>query len=147
MTLDQEFETAVRSHLATLVDRFDKELRVLLDTTDPEDSSLILFEYDSPHFADDFAVVMHFLRGPYDPVWSDNLLSNTYLVAPEVYEDPRYEPINPWGRASAILEDWLIERWKPHHRYPLPAYAGHHDSNFCKRLSDGKEMMWDDVKF
>ncbi len=74
MTLEEDFRDLVNGHLATLSDRFDAELQSLLDGTDPEYAAVVFFEYDSPHFADDFSVMMHFLSGPHDAEHSGDSL-------------------------------------------------------------------------
>lgn len=147
MTLESEFDKLVSAHLASLANRFDSELVAILDDEPPENVTVIFIEYDSPHFADDFAVMIHFLSARYDAEDSDGFLAGETVVPVTAYEDDKYEALEPWGRASDILVGWLVDRWKHCATYPLPAYAGHHDSNYCTRLSDGKEMLWDHVTF
>ena len=147
MTLEDEFRDLVNGHLASLADLFDAELQAILNDTQPKSATVIFFEYDSPHFAEDFAVMMHFLSGECEAEHSVKVLGGTTVVPESAYEDERYECIEPWRLASDILECWLVDRWEKHSKYPLSAYAGHHDSSYCTRLADGKELQWDSVSF
>ncbi len=147
VTLESEFDALVSAHLASLADRFDSELRAMLDGSLPEKTTVIFFEYDSPHFAEDFAVMIHFLSARCEAEDSDGFLPGETVVPPAAYEDEKYEELDPWGRACDLFEGWLVDRWKHCGSLRVPAYAGHHDSGYCTRLTDGKEMRWDDIVF
>lgn len=149
MNLEEEFATEVTCHFSCLSSALDAELRSVARSNWGPGVKFLLFEYDSPHFSEDFTVV----------VWSVGLAGRvvgpghwllkdgTVAVPAEIYWDCKYEEVEPWGVASRLMEDWFAERWKNCAECcaTIPAYIGHHDSHFKMNLQDCSQISWPEI--
>jgi len=109
-----------------------------------ERAAWLLFEYDSPSFAD--SLVPMSADGAFgSPHW---VLEGDAVVVPGgLFHDEQYEPIEPWDRASDLFESWLIARWNAFPSKPAcPAFVGHHDSYFVRDLRTGEQTNTDEIK-
>lgn len=71
------------------------------------------------------------------------LKGRTVVVSAEIYDDEKYEAIEPGEVASELLEQWFAHAWRAHGPEGLPAYIGHHDSYFETDLSNSEVVNWD----
>jgi hypothetical protein len=147
--LKQEFVGAVSDHFRQITPLLDSELAAMTRKTYPGSVRFFLFEYDSPHFSEDFPVSMWPMGTDGNPV-EDGLwfLKGKAVAAPtEIYEAEKYEVIEPWDTASELLECWLVERWSKiaEQRRAYRAFIGHRDSYFKKNLLTGQQTNWDEI--
>ena len=149
MDLRQEFVKSVIEHFQQITPLLDAELTSLTHMAYPKVVKFFLFEYDSPHFSEDFSVSMWPMDTDGEPVGDGHwfLKEKAVVVPPEIYEAEKYDDIEPWDTASELLECWLVERWSRIAKLSQfhPAFIGHHDSYFKKDLLTGEEISWDEI--
>lgn len=147
MSIEHEFVAAVQKHFERLTPLLDAELISAGEYDYSEEVKFLLIEYDSPHFSEEFSVSLWPMdrdgEATADGHWF--LKGKAVAVPPEIYEDERFESIEPWGIASELLEQWFIERWGNKAGQSLPAYIGHHDSYFKRSLHTGNQINWDEI--
>ena len=147
MKIIEEYTNLVKAHLDTLVDPFLKELKSVIDSLPKTGIQLIVFEFDSPCFSDEFSLSIFpcdstgELAG--DAHW---FLEGEYVAVPEeIFDNPKYEEIEPWILASEIFENWVIQLWQENITCSYPAYIGHHDTHFKRIMKSGLQTNWDDI--
>lgn len=147
MDLQKDYSESVLRHLNSLSGKFEKELSEVASRDFSDEVKFLKIEYDSPCFSDDFSVCLYAFNKDGDLVgdvyW---FLRNTAVVVPaEIYEDEKYEAVDPWSTASDILESWIIDRWKNSGNHKYPTYLAHHDSYFMRDIRDGSQTNWDKI--
>ena len=149
MKLEAEFATAVTCHFACLSCALDSELQSVAEHNYDPSVKLLLFEYDSPHFSEDFTVVVWPVGSAGRVVGAGRWLlkDGTVAVPAEIYWDGKYEEIEPWGVASSLMEGWIAERWKKFAECcgTISEYIGHHDSHFKTNLQDCSRTSWPEI--
>lgn len=149
MSLERKFEEAVLGHFSTITMILDRELCHVASSSYPAATNFLLFEYDSPHFSEDFTVSVWPMSGRGEVTGEGRwLLKGEVVAVPStVYDDPVYEEIDPWAVASELFEKWLVSRWVYARKScsSLPAFIGHHDSYFKTDLITGAQVNWDEV--
>ncbi|WP_444928586.1 hypothetical protein ACJJIF_11980 [Microbulbifer sp. SSSA002] len=149
--LEVEFERLILQHLQSVESPFERELEKLVAGGFAASAEVFLIAYDSPHFDEDFPVFACAMESAKKfKGKSQRILSNEfeYVVVPsEIYNDEKYEDIEPWGSASRIVERWICERWKSAsiELTKIPVVIGHHDSFFKIDVITGESVSWDAV--
>ncbi len=140
------FEAQVKAHFRALTPRLDAALERLVALPASASAAFLLFEYDSPNFSRDFAVSVWPMNRRGQPTAERHrLLTGRAVVVPEdVYDDPKYESLDPWATASKLLEHWFVTRWDRLPQRPF-AVIGHHDSYFKTDLKTGQRTTYDEV--
>jgi hypothetical protein len=111
-------------------------------------TSFLLIEYESSQFSDEFAVSLWAMDADGEPLDREGhwfLKGRTVVVPSEIYDDEKYEAIEPWDTASELLEQWFVQAWRAHGHKALPGYIGHHDSYFKTDLATSEEVNWDNI--
>lgn len=149
MSLKREFEAAVKAHFRVLTPLLDAELEGIVTSPFSSETKFLLFEYDSPHFGERFAVSAWPMSKSGEPTATRHTLLEGKAVAvpAKLYDQPKYEAIDHWHLASTLLEGWFVARWKRVLKQlePRPAIIGHHDSYFKTDLKTGERTNWDEV--
>lgn len=149
MGLKREFEVAVKDHFLAITPLLDAALLSVVESKCSSSTRFFLFEYDSPHFSDAFTVSAWPMdrKGKVTGEGHWLLKGKAVAVPQEIYDDPKYEGIEPWETASKLLERWLVARWKRLRSKSgvYPAFVGHHDSYFKTDLKTGTRINWDEV--
>ena len=145
MDLRKEYREFVSTHLNGLNERFEKELSDVANQNFSDAVKFLKIEYDSSCFSDEFSVCFYSLDKNGNLVGDVHwFLKDMAVVVPaDVYEDERYEDIEPWDTASDMLETWLMDRWRVAGNHIYPAYLAHHDSYFQCNIIDGSQTNWD----
>ena len=146
MSLEVEFSNAVLEHFSSLNSALDSELSSAANYAFDPRVKFLLFEYDSPHFSEDFTVVVWpvGLAGQVIGEGRWLLKGDVVAVPAKIYWDGKYEQIDPWAVASRLMESWIAERWRiiSGSRLSVSAYIGHHDSHFKTNLRDSTQISW-----
>lgn len=147
MTLQEEYCELVLNHLNRLNNKFETQLSEFVNQAFSDDVKHLNIEYYSPCFSDEFSVYFYALDKSANRVGDiHKFLEHCAVVVPaEIFEDEKYEDIDPWSTASEILESWLRERWKNAGSQQYPAFVAHHDSHFLRNLADGSRTNWDEL--
>ena len=144
-SIADEFSEAVNAHLASLETKVDAALARLVES-DAAAAQWLLFEYDSPRFAETFAVtVVPMLAGGASGEPRPLLDDGSLVVPPAIYDDPHFEEAEPWDTASELLEQWLVKRWSLIPGSRPPAFVAHHDSFFKTDMADGGRTSDDEL--
>ncbi|MCP3443623.1 hypothetical protein [Bradyrhizobium sp. CCGUVB14] len=144
----KEFAERVWRHFQEITPQLNKELAMIAGLSWVDTPSFLLIEYDSQLFSDEFAVSLWAMDADGEPVDRDGhsfLEGGTVVVPAEIYDDERYDAIEPWDTASELLEQWFAQAWRAHGHKTLPAYIGHHDSYFKTDLATGGKVNWDSI--
>lgn len=101
MNLQEEYRKYVLAHLSSLNEIFEKELFSLKTLNYPDSVKFLQIEYDSPSFAENFSVCLYALNKDGDLVGDVHwFLKGVAVVVPaEIYENEKYEDIEPWHTA------------------------------------------------
>lgn len=145
---EKEFVERVRRHFQEITPQLNIEMAMIAELSWDEETSFLLIEYDASQFSDDFFVALWAMDADGEPVDREGhwfLKGRTVVVPSEIYDDEKYEAIEPGEMASELLEQWFAQAWRAHGPKALPAYIGHHDSYFKIDLATGQEVNWDSI--
>jgi hypothetical protein len=142
-----EFTQLVNEHLASLAVPFNKELEAYLSHPFSAATKFHLFEYDSQHFSDDFAVCVFPMGDDGEAVGEGHwFLEGDAVVVPEsIYLAERFEEIEPWVSATDICESWLVKQFAALNQMRISVFLGHHDSYFKCDMTTGEQITWDKI--
>ena len=147
--LNEEFAEAVKEHFKQITPLLDAELQsIFRKGACAPPVSFCLIEYDSPSFGEEFAVSLWPMNADGSPIGEGYwfLKGKAVTVPPGIYEDSKYEDIEPWGTASELLEQWFVARTAQiRDEAECPLFIGHHDSYFKTDLRTGKQTTWDQI--
>lgn len=147
MNIEEEYKHLVISHLESLSTQFEEELSVFVNKIFPPEVKFLQIEYNSPTFSESFSV--YIFAANKDGKLVDDLywfLKGQSVVVPSnIFQDEKYNDIEPWETASEILESWLISRWAKAGTCDYPGYIAHHDSYFMRKIDDGSDINWDKI--
>lgn len=144
----KEFVARVRRHFQEITPQLNIEMAMIAERSWEEETSFLLIEYDASEFSEDFFVGLWAMDADGEPVDREGhwfLKGRTVVVPSEIYDDEKYEAIEPGEMASELLEQWFAQSWRAHGPNVLPAYIGHHDSYFKIELATGEEVNWDSI--
>ncbi|MBY7859103.1 hypothetical protein KW419_12695 [Vibrio fluvialis] len=147
MELQEEYREYVLAHLNSLNEIFETELSSWENRDYSVEVKFLQIEYDSPCFSEEFSVCIYALNKDGgligDVHW---FLKGVAVVVPaEIYEDEKFEDIEPWSTASEVLELWVMDRWQKAGMRKYPCYLAHHDSYFMRNVIDGSQTNWDKI--
>ena len=144
----KEFVERVRRHFQEITPQLNIEMAMIAGQSWGDAAKLLLIEYDSQGFSEEFAVSLWAMDADGEPVDRDGhwfLKGRTVVVPSQIYDDQEYDGIEPWDTASELLEQWFAQAWRAHGHKGLPAYIGHHDSYFKTDLATGEVVNWDSI--
>ena len=144
----KEFVERVQRHFQEITPQLNREMATIAELSWEEETSFLLIEYDASEFSDRFFVAMWAMDADGEPVDGEGhwfLKGRTVVVPSEIYDDEKYESIEPGEVASELLEQWFAEAWRAHGPKAPPAYIGHHDSYFKTDLATSGEVNWDSI--
>lgn len=145
---ENEFAERVRRHFQEITAQLNTEMAMIEGRSWADRSGFLLIEYDASLFSDEFAVSLWAMDADGEPLDREGhwfLKGRTVVVPSEIYDDEKYEAIEPGEMASELLEQWFAQAWRAHGPKALPAYIGHHDSYFKTDLATGEEVNWDSI--
>ena len=144
----KEFVQAVQQHFQKISPQLNLEISMIAELSWDEEARFLLIEYDASEFSDEFFVALWAMDADGEPVDREGhwfLKGRTVVVPSEIYDDEKYEAIEPGEVASELLEQWFADAWRAHGPKALPAYIGHHDSYFKIDLATGGQVNWDSI--
>jgi hypothetical protein len=143
-----EFIELVRQHFEKITPRLNKEMAMIAELSWEEDTSFLLIEYDASEFSEKFFVALWPMDADGECIDREGhwfLKGRTVVVPSEIYDDEKYEAIEPGEVASELLEQWFAQAWRAHGPKAPPAYIGHHDSYFKTDLATSGQVNWDSI--
>lgn len=144
----REFVERVWRHFQEIAPQLNIEMAMIAELSWEDAPSFLLIEYDASQFSEEFFVAMWAMDADGEPVDREGhwfLKGRTVVVPSEIYDDEKYEAIEPGETASELLEQWFAQAWRAHGPKALPAYIGHHDSYFKIELATSEEVNWDSI--
>lgn len=144
----KEFVERVRRHFQEITPQLNQEMEMIAELSSEDATSFLLIEYDASQFSDEFFVAMWAMDADGEPLDREGhwfLKGRTVVVPSDIYDDEKYEAIEPGEKASELLEQWFAQAWRAHGPKALPAYIGHHDSYFKTDLATSGVVNWDAV--
>jgi hypothetical protein len=144
----KEFVERLRRHFQEITPQLNIEMAMIAELSWADTTSFLLIEYDSSQFTDEFAVSLWAMDADGEPTDREGhwfLKGRTVVVPSEIYDDEKYEAIEPSETASELLEQWFAQAWRIYGHKALPAYIGHHDSYFKTDLATSEEVNWDSI--
>lgn len=144
----KEFVERVRRHFQEITPQLNMEMAMIAELSWEVETSFLLIEYDASEFSEEFFVALWPMDADGEPVDREGhwfLKGRTVVVPSEIYDDEKYEAIEPGEMASELLEQWFAQAWRAYGPKALPAYIGHHDSYFKIELATGAEVNWDSI--
>ena len=144
----KEFVERVRQHFQEITPQLNIELAMIAELSWDEDARFLLIEYDASEFSDEFFVALWPMDADGEPVDREGhwfLKGRTVVVPSEIYDDEKYEEIEPGEVASELLEEWFAQAWRAHGPKALPAYIAHHDSYFMTDLATSGQVNRDSI--
>jgi hypothetical protein len=144
----KEFVERVRRHFQEITPQLNIEMAMIAELSWDEEARFLLIEYDASQFSDEFFVALWAMDADGEPVDREGhwfLKGRTVVVPSEIYDDEKYEAIEPSETASELLEQWFAQAWRAHGPKALPAYIGHHDDYFKTDLATSGEVNWDSI--
>ena len=146
--MKKEFVQAVQQHFQKISPQLNLEISMIAELSWDEEARFLLIEYDASDFSDEFFVALWAMDADGEPVDREGhwfLKGRTVVVPSKIYDDEKYEAIEPGEVASELLEQWFAEEWRAHGPKALPAYIGHHDSYFKTDLANSGTVNWDSI--
>lgn len=144
----KEFVERVRRHFQEITPQLNQEMEMIAELSWEDATSFLLIEYDASQFSDEFFVAMWAMDADGEPLDREGhwfLKGRTVVVPSDIYDDEKYEAIEPGEMASELLEQWFAQAWRAHGPKALPAYIGHHDSYFKTDLATSGVVNWDSI--
>ena len=144
----KEFVARVLRHFQEITPQLNIEMAMIAERSWEEETSFLLIEYDASEFSDEFFVALWPMDSDGEPVDREGhwfLKGRTVVVPSEIYDDEKYEEIEPGETASELLEQWFAQAWRAHGPKALPAYIGHHDDYFKTDLATSGRVNWDSI--
>lgn len=144
----KEFVERVRRRFQEITPQLNQEMEMIAELSWEDATSFPLIEYDASQFSDEFFVAMWAMDADGEPLDREGhwfLKGRTVVVPSDIYDDEKYEAIEPGEMASELLEQWFAQAWRAHGPKALPAYIGHHDSYFKTDLATSGVVNWDSI--
>ncbi|WP_027532368.1 hypothetical protein [Bradyrhizobium sp. WSM3983] len=144
----KEFVERVRRHFQEITPQLNQEMEMIAELSWEDATSFLLIEYDASQFSDELFVAMWAMDADGEPLDREGhwfLKGRTVVVPSDIYDDEKYEAIEPGEMASELLEQWFAQAWRAHGPKALPAYIGHHDSYFKTDLATSGVVNWDSI--
>jgi hypothetical protein len=144
----KEFVERVQRHFQEIAPQLNEEIAMIAGQSWEEETSFLLIEYDASQFSDESCVALWAMDADGEPVDREGywfLKGQTVVVPFEIYDDEKYEAIEPGEVASELLEQWFAHAWRAHGPKALPAYIAHHDSYFMTDLATSGQANWDNI--
>ena len=108
----KEFVERVGQHFQKITPRLNKEMAMIAELSWDEEARFLLIEYDASRFSDEFFVALWAMDADGEPVDREGhwfLKGRTVVVPSEIYDDEKYEAIEPGETASVLLEQWFAQ--------------------------------------
>ncbi|MGY0574409.1 hypothetical protein ACTGJ9_027810 [Bradyrhizobium sp. RDM12] len=112
----KEFVERVRRHFREITPQLNMEMAMIAELSWADTTSFLLIEYDASQFSDEFSVGLWAMDADGEPADREGhwfLKGRTVVVPSEIYDDEKYEAIEPGETASELLEQWFAKRGVP----------------------------------